>query len=62
MAWVGETPMARVRLIGVLEIAGAIGIVVPWATGILTPLTHTARRLGPRSPSGGRDLDAHEPG
>jgi hypothetical protein len=42
MAWVGETPMARVRLIGVLEIAGAIGIVVPWAMGILTPLTPLA--------------------
>ena len=42
MGWVGETPMSRVRLIGVLEIAGAIGIIVPSATGILTPLAPLA--------------------
>jgi hypothetical protein len=42
MGWVGETPMARVRLLGALEIAGAIGIIVPWVTGILTPLTPLA--------------------
>ena len=42
MGWVGETPTARVRLIGILEIAGAIGIIVPWATGILTVLTPLA--------------------
>ena len=35
MGWVEDVPMERVRLIGVLEIAGAIGIIVPWATGIL---------------------------
>ena len=42
MSWVGETPMPQIRLIGALEIAGAIGLVVPWATGILTPLTPIA--------------------
>ena len=42
MGWVEETPMTRVRLIGALEIAGAIGLIVPWATGILTFLTPLA--------------------
>ena len=42
MGWVADVPMERVRLIGVLEIAGAIGIVVPWATGILAVLTPIA--------------------
>lgn len=42
MSWVGETPMPQIWLIGALEIAGAIGLVVPWATGILTPLTPIA--------------------
>ena len=35
MGWVVDVPLARVRLLGVLEIAGAIGIIVPLATGIL---------------------------
>ncbi len=41
MGWVEETPLSAVRLIGLVEIAGAIGIIVPWASGIapiLTPL------------------------
>jgi hypothetical protein len=42
MGWIDGTPMARVRLIGFLEIAGAIGIIVPWATGILAVLTPLA--------------------
>jgi len=42
MGWVAEVPMPQVRLIGALEIAGAIGVIVPWATGILTPLTPIA--------------------
>lgn len=42
MGWVEETPMSRVRMIGILEIAGAIGLVVPWATGILPFLTPLA--------------------
>ena len=42
MGWVADVPMSPVRLIGVLEIAGAIGLIVPWATGILTPLTPLA--------------------
>ena len=42
MGWVGDVPLARVRFIGALEIAGAIGIIVPWATGILPVLTPLA--------------------
>ena len=42
MGWVEGTPMASVRLIGALEIAGAIGLIVPWALGILTFLTPLA--------------------
>ncbi len=42
MGWVEETPMPQVRVIALLEIAGAIGIVAPWATGILPALTPLA--------------------
>jgi hypothetical protein len=42
MGWVQDLPMARVRLVGALETAGAIGIIVPWATGILPLLTPLA--------------------
>ena len=42
MGWVEEAPMPSVRLVGALEVAGAIGIIVPRATGILTPLTPLA--------------------
>ncbi len=35
MGWVEGTPLPRVRLVGALEVAGAIGVIVPWATGIL---------------------------
>jgi uncharacterized membrane protein YphA (DoxX/SURF4 family) len=42
MGWVEDVPLARVRLLGVLEIAGAVGIIVPWATGILVLLTPLA--------------------
>ena len=42
MGWVTETPMPRVRLIGALEVAGAIGLIVPWASGVLPLLTPLA--------------------
>lgn len=41
MAWVRDVPPAMVRFIGISELAGALGVVLPWATGIrpmLTPL------------------------
>ncbi|MCQ8187527.1 DoxX family protein [Streptomyces rugosispiralis] len=34
MAWVDTTPMAAVRAIGVIEVLGAIGLILPPLTGI----------------------------
>ncbi|MGW5443719.1 DoxX family protein [Streptomyces asiaticus] len=34
MAWVDTTPMAGVRAIGVIEVLGAIGLILPPLTGI----------------------------
>jgi hypothetical protein len=42
MGWIESTPMERVRTIGGLEMAGAIGLIVPWASGILPLLTPLA--------------------
>jgi uncharacterized membrane protein len=45
MAWMLAVPKPLLTTIGVLEILGAIGLVVPWATGIapwLTPLAAIA--------------------
>ena len=41
MAWVQDFSATTVKMIGVVEVLGAIGLVLPWATGIapvLTPL------------------------
>jgi uncharacterized membrane protein YphA (DoxX/SURF4 family) len=41
MSWVSRFPKPVVRFIGAMEALGAIGLIVPWATGIapvLTPL------------------------
>ena len=40
--WVRALPAAFVRLLGLLEILGAIGVVVPAATGVLPSLTVAA--------------------
>jgi hypothetical protein len=40
--WVGSLPSLVVRLLGLLEILGAIGVVVPAATGVLPSLTVAA--------------------
>jgi hypothetical protein len=42
MGWVADLQTPRVRMIGALEVAGAVGVVVPWATGILPLLTPLA--------------------
>ncbi|MEU7422760.1 DoxX family protein [Streptomyces sp. NPDC040750] len=34
MAWVDRTPMPAVRTIGVLEVLGAVGLVLPPLTGV----------------------------
>ena len=41
-AWANEVPAGLTRLIGVAEIAGAVGIVLPQLTGILPWLTPLA--------------------
>ena len=43
--WVNDFPLGIVRLVGISELLGAIGLIVPWATGIqpvLTPLAVAA--------------------
>ncbi len=43
MAWVEAiNPRSRVRLIGLLEVLGALGVILPAATGILPILTPLA--------------------
>ena len=42
MVWPGEVPAALVRFVGVAELAGAVGLIVPVLTGILTWLTPLA--------------------
>lgn len=42
MAWVNDFSAGTVRLIGILEVLGAIGVVLPKLTGILSWLTPTA--------------------
>lgn len=39
MKWAVTWPAGRVKLLGVAEVLGAIGLVVPWLTGILPILT-----------------------
>ena len=40
--WVADSPELLVRFIGVSEVLGAIGLIVPWATGIQPKLTPAA--------------------
>jgi uncharacterized membrane protein len=42
MPWVDDMSQAAVRGIGAVELAGAAGVVLPWATGIATVLTPAA--------------------
>lgn len=42
MAWVTDVPPPMVRVIGLSELAGALGVVLPWATGIQRRLTSLA--------------------
>jgi len=53
MPWVEDFSDRTVRFIGVMELLGAIGLVLPAATGIaawLTPLAATAETLNRASP------------
>ena len=42
MEWLGDVGRERMRIIGIFEILGAIGLIVPAATGILPWLTPLA--------------------
>lgn len=42
MPWVGDIPAARVKAIGVVEVVGALGVILPLATGIAPALTAVA--------------------
>ncbi|BCJ44112.1 membrane protein [Actinoplanes ianthinogenes] len=42
MGWVDQIPMPLVRTIGVLEILGAVGLILPPLTGIATALAFAA--------------------
>ena len=42
MKWAVSWPPARVKLLGLAQVLGALGLVVPWATGILPVLTPVA--------------------
>ncbi|MEU4830845.1 DoxX family protein [Streptosporangium sp. NPDC023615] len=42
MGWVDTVPMPLVRLIGVLEVLGAAGLILPPLTGIAPPLAVAA--------------------
>ena len=42
MAWVKRYSVGMVRFIGITELLGGIGVIVPWATGIMPILTPIA--------------------
>jgi hypothetical protein len=42
MHWAASWPRERIKLLGLAEIAGAFGLIVPWATHIATVLTPIA--------------------
>jgi hypothetical protein len=42
MGWVNSVPRAQIKLLGAAEVLGAIGLVVPMATGIAPFLTPVA--------------------
>lgn len=42
MAWVNDFSLSNIRLIGLLELLGALGLVLPQLTGILPWLTPVA--------------------
>lgn len=42
MVWPGDVPVPMVRFVGVVEIAGALGVILPVLTGILAWLTPLA--------------------
>jgi hypothetical protein len=44
LPWAEDFTPATIKFIGIVEVLGAIGLILPWLTGIAPVLTHTARR------------------
>lgn len=42
MAWTEDISASNIRLIGILELLGGLGLILPWLTGILRFLTPLA--------------------
>lgn len=42
MSWVPRVPPAEVRFVGASELAGALGVILPWATHVAPILTPVA--------------------
>jgi hypothetical protein len=42
MGWVSSSPEAQIKLLGVAEVLGAIGLVLPMATGVAPFMTRAA--------------------
>lgn len=42
MAWANDFTGTQIKLIGLAEVLGAVGLIAPWATGILPILTPIA--------------------
>lgn len=42
MGWAKDFSAGQVKLIGIAEVLGAVGLILPWATGILPALTPIA--------------------
>jgi len=42
MGWANDFSQGAIRLIGLAEVAGALGLVVPWAVDVLPVLTPVA--------------------
>jgi len=42
MTWVNHVPAGTVKLVGTVEVLGALGLILPWATGIARVLTPIA--------------------
>jgi hypothetical protein len=42
MRWAATWPPGRVKLLSLAEVLGAVGLIVPWATGVVPVLTPIA--------------------
>ena len=60
MRWAADVSDAQFRLIGALEVLGAIGLILPAALGV-APMLTPARRRGPRAHHGRRDPHTRAP-